>query len=54
MQVTQSAKLANVCYEIRGPVLRQAKQMEAEGQRILKLRGVARPTERSRRRDTCA
>jgi alanine-synthesizing transaminase len=37
MQVTQSAKLANVCYEIRGPVLRQAKQMEAEGQRILKL-----------------
>jgi alanine-synthesizing transaminase len=37
MQVTQSAKLANVCYEIRGPVLRQAKKMEAEGQRILKL-----------------
>ncbi|NJC72207.1 pyridoxal phosphate-dependent aminotransferase [Planosporangium thailandense] len=37
MQVTQSAKLANVCYEIRGPVLRRAKQMEAEGQRILKL-----------------
>jgi alanine-synthesizing transaminase len=37
MQVTQSAKLANVCYEIRGPVLRQAKQMESEGQRILKL-----------------
>ncbi|GII22504.1 pyridoxal phosphate-dependent aminotransferase [Planosporangium mesophilum] len=37
MQVTQSAKLANVCYEIRGPVLRQAKRMEAEGQRILKL-----------------
>jgi alanine-synthesizing transaminase len=37
MQVTQSAKLANVCYDIRGPVLRQAKQMEAEGQRILKL-----------------
>jgi alanine-synthesizing transaminase len=37
MQVTQSAKLANVCYEIRGPVLRRAKQMEAEGHRILKL-----------------
>jgi alanine-synthesizing transaminase len=37
MQVTQSAKLANVCYEIRGPVLRQAKQMEAEGHHILKL-----------------
>jgi alanine-synthesizing transaminase len=37
MEVTQSAKLANVCYDIRGPVLRQAKQMEAEGHRILKL-----------------
>jgi alanine-synthesizing transaminase len=37
MQVTQSAKLANVCYDIRGPVLRQAKQMEAEGHHILKL-----------------
>jgi alanine-synthesizing transaminase len=37
MQVTQSAKLANVCYDIRGPVLQQAKQMEAEGHRILKL-----------------
>src|SRR5512136_679883 len=37
MQLTQSAKLANVCYDIRGEVLRHAKQMEAEGQRILKL-----------------
>jgi alanine-synthesizing transaminase len=37
MQVTQSAKLANVCYDIRGPVLHQAKQMEAEGHHILKL-----------------
>jgi alanine-synthesizing transaminase len=37
MEVTQSAKLANVCYDIRGPVLRQAKQMEAEGHRVLKL-----------------
>jgi alanine-synthesizing transaminase len=37
MQVNQSAKLANVCYDIRGPVLHQAKQMEAEGHRILKL-----------------
>jgi alanine-synthesizing transaminase len=37
MQVNQSAKLANVCYDIRGPVLRQAKQMEAEGHHILKL-----------------
>src|SRR5689334_19215209 len=37
MQVTQSAKLANVCYDIRGPVMAAAKQMEAEGHRIIKL-----------------
>jgi alanine-synthesizing transaminase len=37
MEVTQSAKLANVCYDIRGPVLHQAKQMEAEGHHVLKL-----------------
>jgi alanine-synthesizing transaminase len=37
MQVTQSTKLANVCYDIRGPVLKRAKQLEADGHRILKL-----------------
>ncbi|WP_395110518.1 pyridoxal phosphate-dependent aminotransferase [Actinomadura sp. SCN-SB] len=37
MQVIQSAKLTNVCYDIRGPVLRRARQLEAEGQKILKL-----------------
>ncbi|MEN3316488.1 MAG: alanine-synthesizing transaminase [Acidimicrobiaceae bacterium] len=37
MQVTQSNKLADVCYEIRGPVLDEAKRMEEDGQRILKL-----------------
>jgi alanine-synthesizing transaminase len=37
MQVNQSQKLTNVCYDIRGPVLKRAKQLEAEGQRILKL-----------------
>src|SRR4051794_20061387 len=37
MQVNQSAKLANVCYDIRGPVMAAAKRMEAEGHRILKL-----------------
>ncbi|MCW2940042.1 MAG: aminotransferase class [Actinomycetia bacterium] len=37
MQVTQSEKLANVCYDIRGPVLKRARQLEAEGHRILKL-----------------
>ncbi|MEW5889643.1 MAG: pyridoxal phosphate-dependent aminotransferase [Pseudomonadota bacterium] len=35
--VFKSAKLANVCYDIRGPVLARAKQMEEEGQRIIKL-----------------
>ncbi len=35
--VLKSAKLANVCYDIRGPVLARAKQMEDEGQRIVKL-----------------
>ncbi|GAA1998088.1 pyridoxal phosphate-dependent aminotransferase [Brevibacterium samyangense] len=34
---TQSAKLANVLYDIRGPVLDEAERMEAEGHRILKL-----------------
>ncbi|GAB3127701.1 pyridoxal phosphate-dependent aminotransferase [Streptomyces calidiresistens] len=37
MQVTQSTKLANVCYEIRGPVLEEAQRLEAAGHRILKL-----------------
>ncbi|WP_103937401.1 pyridoxal phosphate-dependent aminotransferase [Thermomonospora echinospora] len=37
MQVTQSEKLANVCYDIRGPVLKRARQLEAEGHQILKL-----------------
>ncbi|HAP77547.1 MAG TPA: aminotransferase [Acidimicrobiaceae bacterium] len=35
--VEKSAKLANVCYDIRGPVLDRAKQMEEEGHKILKL-----------------
>ena len=35
--VLKSAKLANVCYDIRGPVLARAKQMEEEGHRIIKL-----------------
>jgi len=38
MKVFQkSAKLDNVCYDIRGPVLKEAKRLEAEGFRILKL-----------------
>lgn len=35
--ITQSSKLADVCYDIRGPVPAAAKRMEDEGQRILKL-----------------
>ncbi|MCA0176782.1 MAG: pyridoxal phosphate-dependent aminotransferase [Proteobacteria bacterium] len=35
--ITQSRKLAGVCYDIRGPVLDKARQMEEEGQRIIKL-----------------
>ncbi len=35
--IRKSAKLSDVCYDIRGPVMVRAKQMEEEGQRILKL-----------------
>ncbi|MEY9963109.1 alanine-synthesizing transaminase [Streptacidiphilus sp. MAP12-16] len=37
MQVIQSSKLANVCYDIRGPILDEAMRLEDEGHRILKL-----------------
>ncbi|MDM7858856.1 pyridoxal phosphate-dependent aminotransferase [Thiopseudomonas acetoxidans] len=37
MQYSKSNKLANVCYDIRGPVMKHAKRLEDEGQRILKL-----------------
>ncbi len=35
--IKKSTKLDMVCYDIRGPVLARAKQMEDEGQRIIKL-----------------
>jgi len=35
--IEQSHKLADVCYEIRGPVLAEANRLEEEGHRILKL-----------------
>jgi len=35
--IKKSSKLADVCYDIRGPVLARARQMEEEGHRILKL-----------------
>lgn len=36
-KIRQSDKLAKVCYDIRGPVLEEAKRLEEEGNRILKL-----------------
>jgi len=35
--ILKSSKLNNVCYDIRGPVLARAKQMEEDGHRIIKL-----------------
>ena len=35
--IAKSTKLANVCYDIRGPVLDKARAMEEEGQKIIKL-----------------
>ncbi len=37
MQVIQSTKLANVCYDIRGPVLEEAMRLQAAGHRVLEL-----------------
>ncbi len=36
-QVHKSAKLAGVCYDIRGPVLAEAQRLEEDGHRIMKL-----------------
>lgn len=35
--IRKSSKLDSVCYDIRGPVLREAKRLEEEGHRVLKL-----------------
>ena len=35
--IAKSAKLANVCYDIRGPVLDKARQMQDEGHKIIQL-----------------
>lgn len=35
--ISKSSKLQNVCYDIRGPVLKAATKLEDEGHRILKL-----------------
>ncbi|RYX89778.1 MAG: pyridoxal phosphate-dependent aminotransferase [Comamonadaceae bacterium] len=35
--ISKSAKLANVCYDIRGPIMDAARQMEEEGHKIIRL-----------------
>jgi hypothetical protein len=35
--IAKSSKLANVCYDIRGPVLDKARQMQEEGHKIIQL-----------------
>lgn len=35
--IRKSDKLANVCYDIRGPIMERAKQMEEDGHSIIKL-----------------
>src|SRR5215469_3783330 len=37
VQVAQAGRLSNVRYDIRGPVLRRARQLEAAGHNIIKL-----------------
>jgi len=36
-EILKSHKLDDVCYDIRGPILREAKRLEEEGHRVLKL-----------------
>ncbi|AZG99039.1 TPA: pyridoxal phosphate-dependent aminotransferase [Proteus mirabilis] len=36
-QIKKSSKLDHVCYDIRGPVLQEAKRLEEEGNKVLKL-----------------
>jgi alanine-synthesizing transaminase len=36
-EILKSRKLKNVCYEIRGPLLKEAKRLEEEGYTIIKL-----------------
>ena len=35
--LSKSAKLANVLYDVRGPIVDAAKKMEDEGQKIIRL-----------------
>jgi len=35
--IEKSSKLENVCYDIRGPVLKEAKRLEEDGFKVIKL-----------------
>ncbi|MBN2618885.1 MAG: pyridoxal phosphate-dependent aminotransferase [Spirochaetales bacterium] len=54
-KITKSNKLKNVCYDIRGPIYDEAKRLEEDGYRLIKLNignpapfGLATPEEISR------
>lgn len=36
-EITKSSKLADVCYDIRGPIMQEANRLEEEGHQVLKL-----------------
>jgi alanine-synthesizing transaminase len=36
-EILKSDKMANICYEIRGPLLKEAKRLEEEGYAVIKL-----------------
>ena len=38
--IRKSAKLAHVLYDVRGPIVDAARQMEDEGQKIIRLKEV--------------
>lgn len=48
--IEKSSKLENVCYDIRGPVLKEAKRLEEEGNKVLKLISATPPPSDSKRR----
>lgn len=48
--IEKSSKLENVCYDIRGPVLKEAKRLEEEGNKVLKLNIGNPPPSDSKRR----
>lgn len=51
MEFKQSRKLSEVQYDLRGPVLVRAKELEAQGHSILKL-NIGNPAPSASRRRT--